>query len=65
VADSYNLDRCHRNAAYTLIRLTFVTICKHARCREAQKAETGKKRATQAQFHEALARLNLSHLLPN
>jgi hypothetical protein len=65
VADSYKIDRCHRNAAYTLIRLTFVNICKHAVIREAEKAEKGKKRSKQAQFHEALARLNLLHLLPN
>jgi hypothetical protein len=65
VADRYNIDRCHRNAAYVLIRLTFVNICKHARIREAENAEKGKKRAKHAQVHDALARLNLSHLLPN
>ena len=65
VADSYNLDRRHRNAAYTLIRLTFVNICKHAVIRDAEKAEKGKKRSTQAQLHDALTRLNLSEMLPN
>ena len=65
VTDSYQIDRCHRNAAYTLIRLTFVNICKHAGIREAENAENGKTRAKQAQFHEALARLNLSEMLPN
>lgn len=62
VADSYRVDRCHRNAAYTLIRLTFVNICKHARIREAERT---KKPSNQAQFHAGLARLNLSDLLPN
>jgi hypothetical protein len=62
VADSYNLDRRHRNAAYTLIRLTLVNICKHARIREA---EQNKHMAPQARLHRTLARLNLSELLPN
>jgi hypothetical protein len=65
VADSYRIDRCQRNAAYTLIRLTFVNICKHAVIRDAEKAEKGKKRSTQAQLHDALTRLNLSEMLPN
>lgn len=62
VADSYHLDRRHRNAAYLLIRLTFVNICKHARIREAERT---KQQPKQAQFHAVLARLNLSDLLPN
>jgi hypothetical protein len=62
VADSYRVDRCHRNSAYTLIRLAFVNICKHARIREAERT---KKLSNQAQFHAVLARLNLSDLLPN
>jgi hypothetical protein len=61
VADSYNLDGRHRNAAYTLIRLTFVNICKHARIRQKE----GGKKTAQAHLHEALKHLNLSSLLPN
>ena len=62
VTDSYNLDRRHRNAAYTLIRLTLVNICKHARIRETQK---GENRSKQQPLHEALTRLNLLDVLPN
>jgi hypothetical protein len=62
VADSYNLDRRHRNAAYTLIRLTFVNICKHARIRDTERAGNQSK---QERFHAALTRLNLSDQLPN
>jgi hypothetical protein len=62
VADSYNLDRRHRNAAYLLIRLTFVNICKHARIREAERAA---KQGHQDRFHAALMRLNLSELMSN
>jgi hypothetical protein len=61
-ADSYNIDRRHRNSAYTLIRLTFVNICKHARMREAER--TGKK-SKQEHFHATLMRLNLADRLPN
>jgi hypothetical protein len=40
--DSYKLDRCCRNAAYGLIRLTVVNICKHAVLRwlELQKTQS-------------------------
>jgi hypothetical protein len=62
VADSYNLDRRHRNAAYILVRLTFVNICKHARIREAERAG---KQSKQELFQVALTRLNLSDRLPN
>jgi hypothetical protein len=65
VADSYHIDRGHRNAAYMLIRLTFVNICKHARIRETEKAAQGTQRAQHVQLHDALARLKLAHLLPN
>ena len=61
VADSYNVDGRHRNAAYTLIRLTFVNICKHARIRRAE----GGPNSPQAHVHEALRQLDLSGLLPN
>jgi hypothetical protein len=61
-ADSYHLDRRHRNAAYLLIRLTFVNICKHARIREAEQAA---KQPKQERFHAALTRLNLSERRPN
>jgi hypothetical protein len=62
VADSYHLDRRHRNAAYTLIRLTFVNICKHARSREAERH---KHLSKQAGLHHTLARLRVSEFLPN
>jgi hypothetical protein len=62
VADSYNIDRRHRNAAYTLIRLTVVNICKHARIREAERTTHQSK---QVRFHAVLDRLHLRHLLPN
>jgi hypothetical protein len=62
VADSYKIDRCHRNAAYTLIRLTVVNICKHARIRESERM---KKHSQQARYHEVLAQLKLSDLMPN
>jgi hypothetical protein len=62
VADSYHIDRGHRNAAYTLIRLTFVNICKHARLRQAQRSA---KQSKQEVFHTALTRLGLSERLPN
>jgi hypothetical protein len=61
VADSYNVDRCHRNATFTLIRLTFVNICKHASIRRAE----GGPNTPQAHLHEALKQLDLSALLPN
>ena len=61
VADSYQVDGRHRNATFTLIRLTFVNICKHARIRQQE----GGKKTSQAQMHAALAQLNLSSLLPN
>ena len=62
VADSYNLDRRHRNAAYVLIRLTFVNICKHARIRESERTRNQSK---QEVFQAALMHLNLSDRLPN
>jgi hypothetical protein len=61
-ADSYNLDRRHRNAASTLIRLTFVNICKHARIREAERTAKGED---QTRLHGVLQQLDLSALLPN
>ena len=61
-ADSYHLDRRHRNAAFVLIRLTFVNIVKHARLREAQRHP--RARATE-QMHDALQQLSLTRLLPN
>jgi hypothetical protein len=61
-ADSYNIDRRHRNAAYVLIRLTFVNICKHARIREAERNE---KQSQKEVFQSALRRLGLSEHLPN
>lgn len=61
-ADSYNIDRRHRNAAYGLIRLTFVNICKHARIREAERSHN---QSTQERFQAALTRLGLSDRLPN
>ncbi len=62
VADSYKVDRCHRNATFVLIRLTFVNICKHARLRDAERHATGGKKA---RLHAALQQLDLSTLLPN
>jgi hypothetical protein len=61
VADSYQVDDRHRNATFTLIRLTFVNICKHARIRQKE----GGKTTPQAHLHESLRQLNLSSLLPN
>jgi hypothetical protein len=61
VADSYNVDGRHRNAADTLIRLTFVNICKHARIRQKE----GGKTTPQARLHAALTQLGLSSILPN
>jgi hypothetical protein len=61
VADSYQVDGRHRNATFTLIRLTFVNICKHARIRQKE----GGSKTPRAQLHQALAQLNLSSLLPN
>lgn len=61
-ADSYHLDRRHRNAALVLIRLTFVNIIKHARLREAERHPSA--RATE-QMHDALQQLGLTRLLPN
>jgi hypothetical protein len=61
-ADSYHLDRRHRNATFVLIRLTFVNIIKHARLREAERHPIG--RATD-QMHDALHQLGLTRLLPN
>jgi hypothetical protein len=62
LADSYHLDRRHRNAAFVLIRLTFVNISKHARLREAQCHPAG--RATE-RMHDAVQQLGLTRLLPN
>jgi hypothetical protein len=62
VADSYNLDRRHRNAAYILVRLTFVNICKHAHIRQAERHNN---LSHQAGFHDTLARLSVADLLPN
>ncbi len=62
VADSYKVDRCHRNATFVLIRLTLVNICKHARLRDAERHATGGKHA---RMHAALRQLDLSALLPN
>jgi hypothetical protein len=59
VADSYHVDGRHRNATFTLIRLTFVNICKHARIRQKE----GGKNTPQAHWHEALRQLNLASLL--
>ena len=61
VTDSYQVDRRHRNATFTLIRLTFVNICKHARIRQ----EEGGNNTPQAHLHASLAQLTLSSLLPN
>jgi len=61
VADSYKVDRRHRNATYVLIRLTFVNICKHARIRRKE----GGQNTPQAHLHNALTQLDLSSLLPN
>lgn len=61
VADSYQVDGRHRNATFTLIRLTFVNICKHVRIRQKE----GGKKTPQAHLHESLRQLNLSSLLPN
>ncbi len=61
VADSYHVDGRHRNATFTLIRLTFVNICKHARIRRAE----GGKKTSQALVYEALGQLGLSSMLPN
>ncbi len=61
-ADSYHLDRRHRNAALVLIRLTFINIVKHARLRDAERHATGGKHA---RMHAALQQLDLSALLPN
>jgi hypothetical protein len=61
VADSYQVDGRHRNATVTLIRLTFVNICKHARIRQKE----GGKTTPQAHLHAALRQLNVSSLLPN
>ena len=62
VADSYKVDRCHRNATFVLIRLTFVNMCKHARLRDAERHTTG---GAQARMHAVLQQLDLSVLLPN
>ncbi|MCP5021398.1 MAG: hypothetical protein GY930_06440 [bacterium] len=61
VADSYQVDGRHRNGTFTLIRLTFVNICKHARIRQKE----GGNKTSQAHVHEALGHLGLSSLLPN
>jgi hypothetical protein len=61
VADSYNLDRRHRNAAYVLIRLTLVNICKHARIRYAERAGNS---STHEQFQTTLTRLNVAEHRP-
>jgi hypothetical protein len=61
VADSYQVDARHRNATFTLIRLTFVNICKHVRIRQKEGGNT----TPQAHLHESLRQLNLSSLLPN
>ena len=62
VADSYKVDRCHRNATFVLIRLTFVNICKHARLREAARNTSG---GDTARLHAALRQLDRPDLLPN
>jgi hypothetical protein len=62
VADSYQVDHRHRNAPYTLVRLTLVNICKHARVREAER---GTPSTPQARRHDVLTRLNLTDVLPN
>lgn len=62
VADSYNVDHRHRNAAYTLVRLTLVNICKHARVRDVER---GRPTTTAARRQDILTRLNLLDRLPN
>ena len=62
VADSYHVDHRHRNAAYTLVRLTLVNICKHARVREAER---GRPTTAAARRQDILTRLNLLDRLPN
>jgi hypothetical protein len=61
VADSYQIDRRHRNAAYTLVRLTFVNICKHARVREAERITPA---TPLARLQDALRVLDLGDLRP-
>jgi hypothetical protein len=61
VADSYNVDGRHRNATFTLMRLTVVTICTQARIRQKDGGET----TPQAQLHTALTQRGLSSRLPN
>ena len=62
VADSYQVDHRHRNAAYTLVRLTLVNICKHARVREDER---GAPTTAEARRQDILMRLGLTDLLPN
>ncbi len=61
-ADSYHLDRRHRNAAFVLIRLTFVNIIKHARLREGARAAG---RTAMARLHDLLQQLGVTAMLPN
>ena len=61
VADSSQVDRRHRNVTSTLIRLTFVNICTHARIRQKE----GGNNTPRAHLHQALAQFNVSSLLPN
>jgi len=61
VADSYHVDGRHRNAAYILIRVTFVNICKHARIRQQE----GGKKTPQARLHAVVSHLGVSSTLPN
>jgi hypothetical protein len=62
VADSYQVDHRHRNAAYTLMRLTLVNICKHARVRDGER---GAPKTAEARRLDILRRLGLTELLPN
>lgn len=59
-ADSYHLDRRHRNPALVLIRLTFINIVKHARLRDAERHATGGK---QARLQAAMQHLGCSAML--
>jgi hypothetical protein len=62
VADSYNIDRCHRQAPYVLIRLTLVNICKHAVIRDAERHP---KMTDTDRLQAVLTQMNLAALLPN
>jgi len=54
VEDRYHVDRSCRNAAFALIRLTFVNIAKHARVRWLER---GRTQSAQAILTETLATL--------